>query len=508
MGVSSADPPDNPQIAVSVIVSEKELDWSPVRFFLDGLSGALRKGTVYVDRETVGGNGSRSLSALVFLERSILPWGKATGQRADVLPLPPQAEDLAPCDVIVDFRPGPAAAEICRRARYGLWSFSCQDHAAIFAALARGESALECRLYRQTGDDGARRTIATARVQGKHALAPTLTFAGEKSVQLALRELRRLALLRKGAEGEWAQHVTITPRLAGLAQYGLRMARLATARAIERMRPSGSPGAPFGLRTGAGSLADIDPATGVDLPRPDRTFCADPFLIEKDGAVYCFYEEFPFDTGIGKIAVALLSDDGATRLGDALTADHHLSFPFVFEHGGDTFMLPETINARRLEIWRCTQFPLQWELHTVAFEGQQLADPLLFRQGEDWWLFANASHDTFGDFSSELNLYKVDGPDLRRIEPHPLNPVVIGSDVARGGGRVFEADGRLYRYSQDNSGNIYGHGLNLMEITELSDTGYAEHRVAHFTPDRIPGALGCHHADAVAGRFIVDVRLP
>jgi hypothetical protein len=298
------------------------------------------------------------------------------------------------------------------------------------------------------------------------------------------------------------------PALADFARYGLRMLRLSLERLIARIWPWGRRNSPFALRTGKGELPNIDPAIGKDLPGPGNAFCADPFLFEKGGEVYCFYEEFPYDTRQGKIAVALLSDDGAERLGDVLTAKHHLSFPFVFEHDGEIFLMPETLQAERIEIWRCIDFPLGWELHSTGFEGERLADSVLFQQGDAWWLFANVCHDSFGDFSSELNLFKVDGPDLNEIVPHPMNPVVLGSDVARGGGRVFESGGRIYRFSQDNSGNIYGYGLNLMEITELSDTGYGERRVAHYTPDRIPGAVGCHHADAVAGRFVVDVRWP
>lgn len=367
---------------------------------------------------------------------------------------------------------------------------------------------MECQLHCQTGDDSVRRTIAKMIVQSKHAVASTLTFACEKSVQLALRELKRLAMRRELPESEPFVEGADMLGLADFARYGVRMLCLGTGRLIGRIWPALGNGAHFALRVGKGELLHIDPGVGVDLPRLGDAFCADPFLFEKDGEVYCFYEEFPYNTRLGKIAVALLSDDGAVRLGDALTADHHLSFPLVFEHEGEIYMMPETMQAGRLEIWRCTDFPLGWVLHSTAFEGERLADSVLFRQGDAWWLFTNLSHDSFGDFSSELNLYKVDGPDLHEIVPHPLNPVVVGSDVARGGGRVFESGGRVYRFSQDNSGDIYGYGLNLMEITELSDTGYDERRVAHYTPPCIPGAVGCHHADAVAGRFIVDVRWP
>ncbi len=500
---SESDP-----ITVSIILPESHLRLRSVRFFLDGLVGPLVKGEVFVDPVSASQHGSMVFAGLVALERAVLSKGRVKDGTPIGRNLPLSPEEIAPCDVILDFRPGPAPAEICARARFGVWSFSCNDIGGVARAVTRGESAVECRLYSQTDDDRARRGIACMTVQSKHAIASTLTFAREKSVQLALRELRRLAMRRELPKAEPAVEGREMPDLADFARYSARMLQLGTVRLISRIWPSVGKGAPFALRVGKGYLPDIDPGVGVDLPRLGDAFCADPFLFERDGEVYCFYEEFPYDTRLGKIAVARLSDVGAERLGDALVADHHLSFPFVFAHEGEIFLMPETMQAEQVEMWRCTDFPLGWELHATAFEGRQLADPVLFRQGDTWWLFANSCHDSFGDFSSELSLFRVDGPDLRQIVPHPLNPVVVGSDVARGGGRVFESNGRLFRFSQDNSGDIYGYGLNLMEITELSHTGYEEHRAAHFTPDRIPGAVGCHHADAVAGRFVVDVRWP
>lgn len=495
-------------LTISVIVSKAQLGWQSVRSFLKGLEYPLVKGEVYVDPFPAGSHGSKILSGLLALERAVFSKGVRRGAVAVGRDLPARTEDITPCDVIVDFRVGAASAELSGRARFGLWSFSCHDEVEIFRAVSRGASAVECQLYRQTGDNSGRQIVATMVAQSKHASAPTLTFASEKSVQLALRELKRLAIRRHIAEDEFASEAREAPGLADFVRYAMRMLRLGTERMIERIWPGRARGAPFGLRTGKGNLPYIEPSSGVDIQGPTNAFCADPFLFERDGKVYCFYEEYPYDTRLGKIAVALLSDDGAERLGEALTANHHLSFPYVFKHDGEIFMMPETMQAKRIEIWRCTDFPLDWELHSTAFEGECLADPVLFRQGRDWWLFANVCHDSLGDFSSELNLYRVDGPDLKKIVPHPLNPVVLGSDVARGGGRVFESEGRIYRFSQDNSGHIYGHGLNLMEITELSDKDYQERRVAHYTPDSIPGVVGCHHADAVAGRFVVDVRMP
>ena len=71
---------------------------------------------------------------------------------------------------------------------------------------------------------------------------------------------------------------------------------------------------------------------------------------------------------------------------------------------------------------------------------------------------------------------------------------------------MFEQNGRLYRSSQDNSHGTYGFGLNLMEITRLDPTGYEEHRVRHLVGDFAKEIMACHHMDAAAGRFVIDVR--
>ena len=45
-----------------------------------------------------------------------------------------------------------------------------------------------------------------------------------------------------------------------------------------------------------------------------------------------------------------------------------------------------------------------------------------------------------------------------------------------------------------------------MEIARLDMDGYAERRVRHITGDFDDGIMACHHMDAAAGRFVMDVR--
>ena len=66
--------------------------------------------------------------------------------------------------------------------------------------------------------------------------------------------------------------------------------------------------------------------------------------------------------------------------------------------------------------------------------------------------------------------------------------------------------GKHYRPSQDNSHGLYGWGLNLMEIRNLSLDAYEEAVVRSIGPDFEPGIIGCHHLDIRSGRVVMDVR--
>jgi hypothetical protein len=235
---------------------------------------------------------------------------------------------------------------------------------------------------------------------------------------------------------------------------------------------------------------------------------ADPFLFEHAGALYVFYEAQGSRDEPAWIEVGRLDGEEFARLGEALRCPYHLSFPFVFAHEGDVFMIPETHQTNRLEIWRATRFPFEWELHATALEGQSPADSVLLRQDARWWLFTNLSRtERFSTHMNALYLFEVDGPEMRQITPHRLNPIVIGSNVARNGGSILSFDGVLYRPSQINARGVYGYGLNLMRIDVLDPENYHETLVRRITPQDIPGVHGVHHISFARDMVMLDVYL-
>jgi len=173
---------------------------------------------------------------------------------------------------------------------------------------------------------------------------------------------------------------------------------------------------------------------------------------------------------------------------------------------GTLFMMPEACSQRRIETWKCVEFPNRWERVQTVLDDVIAADSSLAKIGEDWWLFTNMSTDPFGEMSSELHLYKVDGPGMTNLTPHPLNPVVFDTRIARNGGRVIDSDGTYYRISQDNSHGLYGYGVNAMRIDHISMDDYKEELVRKIEPNFQSGVIGSHHMDARAGMVVMDVR--
>ncbi len=417
-------------------------------------------------------------------------------------------------DLVLEISPLDPAPGAFSDLRFGSWRFSFLDAADARAdwfgydEVISGQSATELRITirRAAGRDDE--TLARAEFNTKFSAVRNGDFIKERAVTLAMRELRRLAETRALAPlpPTAANPVARPPGLRSLLPYAGKLGHTLLTRGRQALKARLKIGAPaWALFVGNGQPEDFDPRTAILLKPDDDEFRADPFLFEHDGETFVFYEAYTPRNTKAHIAVGRLVGDRLERIGIALAAEHHLSYPFVFRHEDAIFMIPETNKARRLEIWRCAEFPLRWELHATALDGQSSADSALVAFAGKWWLFTNLSEfHAYEDHCSELHLFEVDGPDLMWLKPHSNNPIVIGSTEARNGGRPFERGGRLFRPSQRNEHGIYGYGLNIMEVEQLDLRTYRERCVRTIEPSFAPGIVACHHMDAAGGRYIID----
>jgi hypothetical protein len=226
------------------------------------------------------------------------------------------------------------------------------------------------------------------------------------------------------------------------------------------------------------------------IPGKDR-YWADPFIVTRHDRYHVFIEEKIYATGRGRIACLTLDKQGYLQSHQVvLERPYHLSYPFIFEHRGETYMLPETAQNRTLEVYRCVRFPDQWEFAKVLMTDIYAVDATLLEYKNKWWLFANVKGEG-GSSLDALHLFFSDNPLSNRWTPHPHNPIVRDIRSARPAGKIFMQNGKLIRPSQDNS-RRYGYAIKFNRIVKLNETEYEEITEFSFEPPPRAKILAAH----------------
>ena len=239
------------------------------------------------------------------------------------------------------------------------------------------------------------------------------------------------------------------------------------------------------------------------VPSEDR-FYADPFVIDRNGSSYLFFEELVFANNKGIISCTEIDETGhCHRTRPVLEMDYHLSYPFVFEWEGEMYMLPETHDSGQILLFRGLNFPDGWKLEQVLMDGVWAVDPTLFQHDGKFWLFAGGIKRN-GAINSELYLFFSDTP-FGPWNSHPLNPVVADVSRARPAGKVFVHNGHLIRPGQDCSLR-YGSAIILNTIVELTETRYREEMLTKLDGSWLPGNLGSHTFNSSDRFQVIDGR--
>jgi hypothetical protein len=249
---------------------------------------------------------------------------------------------------------------------------------------------------------------------------------------------------------------------------------------------------PFQLKPPTDKPNPVLIATDVtDIP---AGFVADPFMLRRDGRWHMFFEVMNRETRQGAIALAV-SDDAFswTYQQVVIKEPFHLSYPYVFEWQGECYMVPETLGAGAVCLYKADEFPTRWAMQQRLIDGSH-ADPSILRFGDLWWMFACSTpyrHDV-------LRLYfarDLAGP----WKEHPRSPIVRNDKSrARPAGRILQVKNRVFRFAQDCLPR-YGTRARGFEISELTPDRYVETEMN--TPVLSPGndhwnRSGMHHVDA------------
>ena len=208
---------------------------------------------------------------------------------------------------------------------------------------------------------------------------------------------------------------------------------------------------------------------------PSFRFLADPFGLWRDGRLHVFAEAYDYRTRHG--VIDRLSFDRDLRLQDRTTIlreDWHLSYPYVFEAGDTTWMLPEAHRSGGLTLYRATAFPDRWEVATRIKLDVVPIDATPVWHGGLWWLFYSGGPDRAARMGA-LHLAWADrltGP----WHPHPLNPVRSDLGGGRPGGTPF-FDGTSLCLPVQDCRRTYGGAVRILRFLRL-------------TPDAVEAELG------------------
>jgi hypothetical protein len=246
---------------------------------------------------------------------------------------------------------------------------------------------------------------------------------------------------------------------------------------------------------------------GLNLKVPPRgAYWADPFLIGRQGRLYVFFEEYIYKDQRGRISFAEIQPDGG--IGEpavALERPYHLSYPFIFEHRGEFYMIPETAQNNAVEVYRCARFPDQWKFHKTLMQDVHAVDATLTEHSGVWWMFVNIAAEG-GSTWDELHLFHSDDPLSDQWTPHPMNPVVSDVRSARPAGRLFRRDGLLLRPSQDSSLR-YGYALNINRITKLTKYEFEEEPLERLEPPKDGDFIAVHTFNFWNDLTVIDVMM-
>lgn len=445
---------------------------------------------------------------------------------ADCAPISALVPDARRCDMasarnagvdfFLSFGDPRAAAPLLDAAPYGVWHFALSDVSRFststpgFWEVHDAHDVTGAYLLRLTADGGPGIPL-------KCGFLPTISHSFEQNLK-ALQDAVTMWPahvcwdLAQGAAGYFrSAAMPVPPEHRGdpsalnLAKVRLRE-RQRLARSFVRdkfftiqwtlARVKQTPGEFIGAERRA-EVSHLYPST------KDRYF-ADPCVIARDSRAYVFCEEYRNPELHGDVAVCEFGENGAGIPQPAIRETHHLSYPHVFEYGGQTYCIPESGGIRKVCLYRCVEFPHKWEYVHTLIEGFEAADSTIVEYGGRWWLFCTSSEAVPKGHYSHLYVWHADHL-FGTWTQHVRNPVKIDARSARPGGPFFAHGGALYRPAQDCS-RSYGCAIRINRIDTLTESDFAETVVGTIRPPRTRYTRGVHTISSDADWCVVDVK--
>lgn len=239
------------------------------------------------------------------------------------------------------------------------------------------------------------------------------------------------------------------------------------------------------------------------IENPPNGFFADPFLFKFDDTQYLFVEEFSYKKKKAHISLLKYENNDFVYLGCVLSEECHLSFPFVFVHNNEFYMIPETSALGAIRLYKSMNFPYDW-IHIKDLVCNVKSVDSFVIYSDRWYLFTNLDSSNGNEFASEMAIYCSDDILEDDFIPFIGNPVILNVDNSRNGG-IFSINSKYYRVSQIRRNGFYGAGIDINEISHLSFNNYKELKVNSTDFSFINNSLGGHSLSVLDNFAVCDI---
>lgn len=220
-------------------------------------------------------------------------------------------------------------------------------------------------------------------------------------------------------------------------------------------------------------LFEGDAENFVLVPNSFLYWRADPFFFDYRGKTYLFAELFNRIMGKGVIGVAEIKNGECGCFKVCISEPYHLSYPCVFQSGGEIYMVPESGRSGSIVLYKCKEFPYKWEKvyqmdDCLAVDTTPVPEQLL-RGG---MFLSTINHP---DIKKNGNLWLV---DLQKKQRYILEN---GNPELRSAGHIIVDKDRFIRPVQ-NCRYDYGTDLIFKQLDYLGTDGIGEHEIDRVFP--------------------------
>lgn len=241
----------------------------------------------------------------------------------------------------------------------------------------------------------------------------------------------------------------------------------------------------------------------------EKSFWADPFIIEAESGIHIFFEDYINNKNKGVISHAFFKNTQLSNKEIIIEEDFHMSYPFIFQHKNEYYMIPETKENKSIRLYKCLKFPNKWEYHKTLISNIEITDSTILYSENKYWLFGCKKIDNTNNSIERLYLYYTEDLLDGEWKEHNKNPIISDVCSARPAGRIYtNKEGKLIRPSQD-SGKTYGYAVNINEITKLDENEYSENLITKIYPENLNITARASHTFNKENEFeIYDIIIP